>query len=268
MFNRQQFTTPTGIRLLIIINVIVFIILELSGMKNELFRQFGLVPRDIWTHFKIWQTVSYMFLHDGFFHILFNLFVLWMFGRDLEINWGKREFLRYYFVAGIGSGVITMLFSLESFIPVVGASGAIYGLLLAYGIQYPNRLVYLYLLIPVKVKYVVAFLAVIAFVASFSPERSTISHMTHLSGMAIGYIYLRFNLIKISVIYFLSKSKHIRLKNIKKQTPNAEDPQNLNKKVDEILDKINKNGWESLSETEQLLLQEASKRFYSKGPPN
>ena len=150
-FNRTMITIHCGVKFLLIVNVVVFILIELSGQKSLLFRTFGLVPSLVWSKFKIWQLFTYLFIHGGIFHIFFNMFVLWMFGKDLESQWGKMEFLLFYFVCGIGAGLITVLFSVNSTVPIVGASGAIYGLLLAYGFTYPNHMVYLYGLFPLKV---------------------------------------------------------------------------------------------------------------------
>ena len=233
-FSRPTFTIPSGVKLLVIINIVVFILTELSGQRNMLFSSFGLVPNQVWTNFKVWQLFTYLFVHGGFLHIFFNMFVLWMFGKDLEIQWGKNEFLLFYFTCGIGAGLMTVLFSINSIVPIVGASGAIYGLLVAYGFTYPNRMVYLYGLFPLKVKYMVLGLGVIAFFASLSANQSNVSHITHLSGMIIGvlYIYFILNWKNIKMEYY-----RLRLKNLKQKTSAQNDEEVLmKKKVDEILD--------------------------------
>ena len=265
-FSRPTFTIPSGVKLLVIINIVVFILTELSGQRNMLFSSFGLVPNQVWTNFKVWQLFTYLFVHGGFLHIFFNMFVLWMFGKDLEIQWGKNEFLLFYFTCGIGAGLMTVLFSINSIVPIVGASGAIYGLLVAYGFTYPNRMVYLYGLFPLKVKYMVLGLGVIAFFASLSANQSNVSHITHLSGMIIGVLY----------IYFISNWKNIkmeyyrlRLKNLKQKTSAQNDEEVLmKKKVDEILDKLNASGWDSLTEQEEKYLTQASKELFGDHPPN
>ena len=265
-FSRPTFTIPSGVKLLVIINIIVFILTELSGQRNMLFSSFGLVPNQVWTNFKVWQLFTYLFVHGGFLHIFFNMFVLWMFGKDLEIQWGKNEFLLFYFTCGIGAGLMTVLFSINSIVPIVGASGAIYGLLVAYGFTYPNRMVYLYGLFPLKVKYMVLGLGVIAFFASLSANQSNVSHITHLSGMIIGvlYIYFIFNWKNIKMEYY-----RLRLKNLKQKTSAQNDEEVLmKKKVDEILDKLNASGWDSLTEQEEKYLTQASKQLFGDRPPN
>src|SRR3954470_24062881 len=110
-------------------------------------RTLGLLPADVIGSFRVWQLATYMFLHAGVFHILFNMLALWMFGTELERIWGTRNFIKFYFVTGIGAGMLTVLVSLLPFAPVaqlyasdiIGASGAVYGLLLAYALYFPNR---------------------------------------------------------------------------------------------------------------------------------
>ena len=265
-FSRPTFTIPSGVKLLVIINIVVFILTELSGQRNMLFSSFGLVPNQVWTNFKVWQLFTYLFVHGGFLHIFFNMFVLWMFGKDLEMQWGKNEFLLFYFTCGIGAGLMTVLFSINSIVPIVGASGAIYGLLVAYGFTYPNRMVYLYGLFPLKVKYMVLGLGVIAFFASLSANQSNVSHITHLSGMIIGvlYIYFILNWKNIKMEYY-----RLRLKNLKQKTSAQNDEEVLmKKKVDEILDKLNASGWDSLTEQEEKYLTQASKELFGDHPPN
>jgi len=259
-------TMPNGVKLLLIINIIVFVLIELSGRRSILFLSFGLVPSMVWTQLKIWQIFTYSFIHGGFFHIFFNMFVLWMFGKDLENQWGTKDFLNYYFVCGMGAGFITVLFGINSIIPIVGASGAIYGLLVAYGFTYPNRLVYLYGLFPLKVKHMVLGLGVIAFFASMSASQSNISHITHISGMIIGLIMMYFNLSWSGLKMWYFK---FRLKNISQQSSTNNDKEKqMRQKVDEILDKLNDNGWESITEKEEKYLNQASKKLFRDRPPN
>ncbi len=183
------------VKALILVNVSVFA-LQLLGRAAgvdliELY--FGLRPWSITHEFMLWQFVSYMFLHDShqFFHIFINMFTLYMFGNDLERVWGAKRFLRYYFVTGIGAGLCSYLTGVNSYTVTIGASGAIYGLLLAYGLMYPNRLVYLYLLFPVKVKYLVLIMGALAFVSSITGGEPGVANIAHLGGLAVGFVYLR-----------------------------------------------------------------------------
>ena len=146
-----------------------------------------------------WTFVTSIFMHASFEHLFFNMFALWMFGGELEAAWGTRFFLKFYFVTGIGAGILTVLFSLlplevaqQLYISdVIGASGAIYGLLLAYGMQFPDRPIYMYFLFPIPARIFVLIMGALAFYASFSETGGGIANATHLSGLLVAYIYLK-----------------------------------------------------------------------------
>lgn len=145
-----------------------------------------------------WQLGTYMFLHGGLFHILFNMLALWMFGAELERIWGTRYFLKFYFVTGIGAGALTVLFSLLPFgfaeqlqySVIIGASGAIYGLLLAYALYFPDRPIYMYFVFPIPAKVFVAIMGAIAFVSSLS-DAGGVANATHLGGLLVAYLFLK-----------------------------------------------------------------------------
>jgi membrane associated rhomboid family serine protease len=151
----------------------------------------GIVPALVWQKGHLWQLVSYMFLHGGFFHILFNMFALWMFGCDLERVWGTARFVTFYFFTGIGAGVMTVLLTPHGYIPTIGASGAIYGILLAYALLFPERRVLLYFLIPVPVRVFVLIIGLIALFNSVGQPGDSIAHVAHLGGLVFGWIFLR-----------------------------------------------------------------------------
>ncbi len=182
-----------GVKNLLFANIAVFLLQMLAPALNDtLVRFFGLVPRLAFNHLFIWQFVSYMFLHGGFSHIFFNMFALWMFGVELERLWGTREFLKYYFLTGIFAGLSTALFSWGSIIPTIGASGAIYGILAAYALFFPDRYVYMYFLFPIKMKYLALILGLLEFFAAYHQAQSGIAHAAHLGGMVVGFFYLRY----------------------------------------------------------------------------
>lgn len=259
---------PTTIKSLIIINLAVWVLLALTQTDRLIFPYFGLVPRLVWSRFMVWQPITYLFLHAGFWHVALNMFVLWMFGSELEREWGGAAFLRYYLITGVGAGLVTVLLSLNSPIPVVGASGAIYGVLLAYGLAYPNRDVYLYFMFPVKVKYFVGFLAIMAFLASLQPGVSTISHLTHLSGMVIGWFYLKSG--SRASLYRLGQrvANLQQERQVRKDFLEDQEDELLRQQVDQILDKISTSGYANLSEEEQDVLYRASIRFSRKNTKN
>jgi membrane associated rhomboid family serine protease len=153
--------------------------------------KFGLVPAAITQKYYLWQLVTYIFLHGGFFHILFNMFALYMFGSELERLWGTREFTKFFFICGIGAAITSVLASPYSPVPIVGASGAIFGLLLAYGVLFPNRIIYLYMVIPIQAKWFVVIMGAITFLSSMSATGGGVAYVAHLGGMLFGFIYLK-----------------------------------------------------------------------------
>jgi rhomboid family protein len=181
------------VKILIITNVAVFLLLAFSELAGShfLISYFGLIPARVTHNLMLWQLVTYMFLHAEILHLFFNMLTLFMFGNDLERHWGTERFLKYYFITGIGAGVCSWLVAMDSAAATIGASGAIYGLLLAYGLLYPNRIVFLNFLIPVKVKYLVLLMGAIAFFSSLSGGESGISHIAHLGGMLVGLVFLK-----------------------------------------------------------------------------
>lgn len=143
-------------------------------------------------NFQIWQLVSYMFLHGGFGHIFFNLFALWMFGQAIENFWGTKRFTVYYFLTGIGAALLHMFIG-GGGAPTVGASGAVYGILLAFGMMFPNRhIMLLFPPIPIKAKYFVAFFGIIELISGITRPGSGIAHFAHLGGMVVGFILIKY----------------------------------------------------------------------------
>ncbi len=155
------------------------------------FEWLGLRPYDLLHKFNFWQPVTYLFLHWGWFHVIFNLFGLWMFGSDLEGLWGSRQFLFFFFLTGVGSALFSVFLQPSSHIPTVGNSGVIFGLLLAYGLTFPDRPILLWLIIPIKAKWFAAIFGLIEFVSSLSDPGSGVSHVAHLGGMLFAFLYLR-----------------------------------------------------------------------------
>jgi membrane associated rhomboid family serine protease len=184
-----------AVKIIIISCVVVFLYQLISQTitgRSEINLIFGLVPVLVWRKFFIWQLFTYAFLHGGTFHLLFNMFALWMFGCELERNWGTRFFLKYALVTGIGAGICTAIVSPHLAVPTIGASGLIYGILLAYGLLFPNRLIYLYFLFPIKAKYFVLIFGAIELYASLSGSSDNIAHFAHVGGMLFGFVYLRY----------------------------------------------------------------------------
>lgn len=254
----QQGLTP-GIKYLLIANVVMFALQKLLP-SIDLVHTFGLVPYSVIHGLAVWQIATYMFLHGGFMHIFFNLLTLWMFGTDLERQWGTREFLKFYFVSGIGAGIITFLVMMNSNVPVIGASGAIFAVLVAYAVLYPNRLVYIWFLIPIKVKYMVIGMIALGVIAAWSQTDPGIAHFTHLGGALVGYIYLKQDFRFASLMRVFKRYRFgRRSKAAIKQNRRSRE---LMDEVDRVLDRINEVGsYDKLTDKEKRVLENASKQL-------
>ena len=185
--------TP-AVKILLITNIALFFMNVIVG--EDMTIRLGLSPQAVFERFALWQPVTYMFLHStgGLGHILFNMLSLWMFGTDLERTWGTRFFTKYYFVTGIGAAVTSLLLSVWIdaiyYSVTVGASGAIYGLLIAYALYFPHRIIY-YIIFPIPARVFVAIMGFIAFWSSVSGSGGGVAHTAHLGGLVVGYLYLK-----------------------------------------------------------------------------
>jgi len=226
-----------------------------------------------------------MFMHAGFTHILFNMLALWMFGMELEHVLGSRKFLTFYLLCGLGGGLANLLIApmFTSVGPTIGASGAVYGVLLAFGMMFPDRPIYIYFLLPIKAKYFVLMYMALEIFSVGSVDG--IAHFAHLGGALVGFVYL----IADGYRFGSSISSHKKdglfsifsnfsntpkrsfshdeygdvtdanvydIKDQKKDTKQQHQQQ-----IDEILDKISRNGYQSLTEEEKRILFEASKKL-------
>jgi membrane associated rhomboid family serine protease len=185
----------TALKAIIGANVVMFLATTFFPVLQL---QLGLVPQWVVRDLRVYQLVTYMFIHAGLFHILFNMLALWMFGTELERVWGTRFFLKFYFITGIGAGCLTILLSLMPIGPlsqlygqdIIGASGAIYGLLLAYAMYFPERRIYMYFVFPIPARIFVLIMGAIALFSSIS-ESGGVANATHLSGLLVAYLYLK-----------------------------------------------------------------------------
>lgn len=183
-----------AVKILLITNVAVFVLNIIVG--NAMTLRLGLSPQAVFEQLAVWQPVTYMFLHStgGLGHILFNMLALWMFGTDLERTWGTRFFTKYYFVTGVGAGLASLVLSLWVddiyYSTTVGASGAIYGLLVAYAMYFPHRTIFL-IIFPLPARVFVIIAGLLAFMNSVAGPGSGVAHTAHLAGLVIGYLYLK-----------------------------------------------------------------------------
>lgn len=183
------------VKILITINCIVFLIQMIleKWMGWDASFYFGLVPVLIRSHGYVWQFVSYLFLHGHLLHLLFNMLVLWMLGGEIEekIFWATG-FLKYYLICGIGAGAFNFIFSYSSQVPIIGASGAIYGVLVAYAVFFGNRQLVLFPFpFLIRAKHMVLIIGGIELVSSIFYTTDGIAHVAHLGGMIVGYIYIQ-----------------------------------------------------------------------------
>jgi membrane associated rhomboid family serine protease len=185
-----------AIKILVALNVGAFLLQQIVG---QLTTELGLQPVAVLTQLHLWTPLTYMFLHGGIGHILFNMLSLWMFGVELERMWGTAFFTRYYLVCGVGAAATTMVLS---FMPgeigeqlyyslTIGASGAIYGVLLAYAMYFPDRRILFYFLFPIPAKYFVMIIGAISFLSAAGSSGDGVAHVTHLGGLLAGWLYLR-----------------------------------------------------------------------------
>lgn len=258
---------PPAIKTIILINVAVFF-LQFSPFGNILmfFGPLWPVASSGEYNFQIWQPVSYMFMHGGLAHILFNMFALWLFGTEIENYWGTKEFIAYYFICGIGAALINLMTTVGSPYPTVGASGAVFGILLAFGMMFPNRYIFLYFLFPIKAKYFVAGYAVIELMMGINNagmgSGSNIAHFAHLGGMLFGFAYIKYRQQGFSFSDWIDKtfpkkddgSSGPKLYKKDKEEKNL---QVSEAEIDAILDKISRHGYESLTDDEKQKLLKA-----------
>jgi membrane associated rhomboid family serine protease len=190
--------TPPIVKQLLIANAAIFVAQLLVGERAAI-SLFGVSPAAFWQHLYLWQPFTYMWLHGGLGHLLMNLFSLWMFGSPLAMAWGAQRFLRYYLLCGVGAGFIIATYPYLGVVLglaspaslgylTLGASGAIFGVLLAYSLTWPDRtIMLLFPPIPIKAIWFIPFLFLMEFL--FGPPN--VSHVGHLGGVLVGWILFR-----------------------------------------------------------------------------
>ncbi|HEY6170670.1 MAG TPA: rhomboid family intramembrane serine protease [Candidatus Kapabacteria bacterium] len=308
---------PPVIKFLLISNVAIFLLSSLFSemtvggvsVLGLLYKYFalwpiGTSPSPIAPVFLPWQLISYMFMHADLSHVLFNMLALWMFGMELEQVWGSKKFSIYYTLCGLGGGIahliISPLLGDTSWVPLVGASGAVFGLLIAFGLLFPDRPIYLYFFIPIRAKFFVAGYMALEFYFLYSGSNSGISHLAHLGGAVVGIVYM---LVSVGTPTILANFRSGRRRDDSSggwqnrggwKQPDERNHGNRNDAVDaeyydvgsrsttatkpsisgtriitqtdvdRILDKIASGGWDSLSEDEREIMFEASRKMDDK----
>jgi len=250
------------------VNIAIFLVVSLLGIAGVINRIFGLVPYLVNTRFTVWQFFTYMFLHGGIGHIFFNMFALWMFGTELEYNWGSKDFLWFYFVCGLGGGLLVWLTAFFGFSGMysttIGASGAIFGLLVAYGMMWPDRLIFVFGIIPMKALHFVLLFGALDLMQGLSHSNGGIAYFAHVGGGVTGFIYLKFGWRIVAYTEsILRRFKRRKLKVIEggrnsglyRNEPSHPD---MDDEIDRILDKIAREGMNSLTKKEKEILDRRS----------
>lgn len=239
---------------LLIANVGIYFLQVLSP---EVLSGFRLVPAEVVKQAKIWQPLSYMFLHGSFSHLFFNMFALWIFGTPLEMQWGGRAFLKFYVVCGLGAGLFAFFFAFNS--ATIGASGAIFGVMVAYAMAFPNNLIYIWFLFPVRAKVLILIMAVIQFWFLFSGSHGGVAYFAHVGGIITGWLYLKADW---RPHQWLRRSQwwwrnHALRRARERERDNRRDAEES--QIDSILEKISEKGLDNLSPAERKILEEYSR---------
>ncbi len=245
------------IKVMLIANTALFI---LQNIVPELTAQLGLVPAIFFNDFpnKLFQPFTYMFLHGGFFHLLFNMFILWMFGTEIELTWGSKKFGRFYILSGLFGALLTLIVQSDQLVTTVGASAAIYGVLIAYWLMFPNRMLYIYFLVPVKVKWAIPGIMLLGFLAG----GANVAHMAHLGGALFAFVYMK---ISWRWLHFGNYFRNLSYRREEaKLNKNRQKAENIMKRVDEILDRINDVGIDNITPEERRFLEDASLKLSEK----
>ena len=284
---------PPVIKTLLISNVAIWLLfdfflapLTVNGVPvfaaiSEYLALWPLASHNFWP----WQLLTYMFMHGGFWHLFFNMFALWMFGMELENMWGSRKFLWYYVLCGVGAGIAHLFLSplLAQAAPTIGASGAIYGVLIAFGMLFPDRPIYIYFLLPIRAKYFVALYIGLELFYGVTGTADGVAHFAHLGGAAVGFVILLADMNLIPVRSWWSKVRDAsrspeqvddrwrrgdgevhdaKFYDIGTGRPFDHDQDVSQEVIDSILDKISRDGYQSLTEDEKKILNEASKKIH------
>ncbi|MFN0117818.1 MAG: rhomboid family intramembrane serine protease [Elusimicrobiota bacterium] len=217
----------------------------------------ALTPIEIFRNYKVWQVFTYSFVHGSGWHLFFNVLALWMIGPHLESLWGTPKFLRFYFLCSFGAALCQ--FFIAPYQTVVGASGAIYGLLMAFGLLFPDIHIYLFFFFPVKALQAVLFIAVLSLVLSMGSGGSHIAHIAHLGGMLMGLLLIKAPEWRGALPTWLSK-RPFGKKSPTFHVIHPDSNESLKEQVDIILEKISRQGIDSLTKKEHELMREYAKK--------
>lgn len=291
-FGRFSVFPPVIKNLLILNGAVFFLQVILNNIQGGglIYKWFALNPLGEPFNFQVWQLVTYQFMHSigGISHILFNMFALWMFGMEIENYWGSKKFLIYYLTCGVVAGLFQLIFPpLFGTAPgiTIGASGAVFGVLIAFGLMFPDRYIFLWFLVPIRAKYLIGFIILLE-LFWIGDVGSNVAHTAHLGGALAGFLIIMFDKsidVPLKRMFHGSsfgttnrftnpfsgftnklKSKETKIEDAKFYDINSSDKEDneiTQDEIDRILDKISQSGYQNLTEKEKKILFEASKKM-------
>ncbi|HEX9105567.1 MAG TPA: rhomboid family intramembrane serine protease [Longimicrobiales bacterium] len=258
------------VKRLILANVIVFLVTWIAGrLGMPIGDLLALRPDAVLT--RPWTILTYMFVHAGFLHILFNMIALFFFGPPVEERLGSNDFIKFYLVCGLGGAALSFLLQIFTGPSlIVGASGAIYGVMLAYAMYWPDAPIYIWGILPVKAKWMLAAFVALDLLGALGYGGAGVAHFAHLGGLGAGFLYLKSAGLQVAIATRAKKLFRPRLTVIPGSAgtgpakpgrrAHAEQERILDD-LDRVLDKISRSGMASLTPDERKLLDDASKRF-------
>jgi rhomboid family protein len=257
--------TPWVKRLIIANGVVFLATLVIDPLF--IYRWFGFYPSRVLL--QPWGALTYMFVHAGFWHVFINMLMLFFFGPPLESRWGSQEFIKFYLIAGLGGVALSYIFAPNA--AIIGASAAVYGVMLAFAMTWPDALIYIWGIFPVKAKWLLAFLFVVTFYSAFGGSANGVANFAHLGGLLTGFLYLksdwrgtqRFSRVRTVVrrkLAIVPREEKVGVGSEKSAGGPANEERAVLDAVDRVLDKISAEGMSALTPEERKLLDEVSRR--------
>lgn len=279
----RMFELTPWVRRLLVANLLVFLLRETVFTDPRFLIAFGFSPTDE-ALFRPWTFVTYMFLHAGLLHLAFNLLTLFMFGPPVETRMGGTGFIVYYVLCGLGGAVLSygMMLVTGDVRPMVGASGAIFGVMLAFGRAWPDRPVFVFPFPePIPAKWLVTLAIVVSLLLAWIGVSSGVAHLAHLGGLATGFVYLKLQDMRLAraeqrlrrtpergvLVHPAARAARGSEPVVRKPRPAAGTPpvaERTHLEIDRVLDKISASGMASLTPAERKFLTEQSRRMRGK----
>ncbi|MFQ5746633.1 MAG: rhomboid family intramembrane serine protease [Gemmatimonadota bacterium] len=262
------------VRRLLVANGAIYLLMAVGFLPPRwAIETFGFSPATVLRH--PWSPLTYMFIHGGFLHVFFNMIGVFFLGPPLERAWGSREFIRFYLVSGLGAALFSfLLIGLVGTPLVIGASGALFGLLLAFALKWPNVPIYIWGILPIRAKWFVTILGLLSFLEMARGSGGNVAHWTHLGGLLAGFLYLRWGDRAAALVGRVPWRRRRRVEVVRPVGARRGSPSRFGggtrrrpvdrdslDEVDRILDKIRAEGIEALSDEERTFLDEMSRRY-------